>query len=181
MNTTTAKAAAQAAGVAVATIRAWCRTGVVAATKQAGRWIIDTASLTYRIALPALLRPVRKAVQLTAETITAVGGRRWTNPRTGQDRFYFNDWAEFAGLDVDYYKSGNVCGATLGGRGIANGRVAGILGKIAKVWFDTTDNSLHVTGWDANAVEVRYLDGQRDTVDLAARIRAGITAAVAAL
>jgi hypothetical protein len=46
MNTT---AAALQANVTVATIRTWCRCGVVAAVKQAGRWIIDTASLAHRI------------------------------------------------------------------------------------------------------------------------------------
>ncbi|MEU0783491.1 hypothetical protein ABZ341_18195 [Streptomyces sp. NPDC006173] len=46
--TTTALAATQA-NVTVATIRAWCRHGVIAAVKTAGRWVIDTASLAHRI------------------------------------------------------------------------------------------------------------------------------------
>lgn len=48
MNTT---AAAAHAGVTVATIRAWCRRSVIAATKRAGRWVIEAASLARRIAL----------------------------------------------------------------------------------------------------------------------------------
>ena len=52
---TTAEAARQA-GVTVATVRAWCRIGAVAATKTNGRWNIDPDSLAHRIALPALLR-----------------------------------------------------------------------------------------------------------------------------
>lgn len=56
--TTTASAAAQA-GVTVATIRTWCRRGVITATKQAGRWIIDSVSLTARIAIGAWKRPTR--------------------------------------------------------------------------------------------------------------------------
>jgi SWIM zinc finger len=52
---TTAEAARQA-GVTVATVRAWCRIGAVAATKVSGRWAIDADSLAHRIALPALLR-----------------------------------------------------------------------------------------------------------------------------
>mgnify|MGYP003577476421 FL=1 len=56
--TTTAVAAAQA-GVTVATIRTWCRIGAVAAIKQAGRWVIDTASLAHRIAISAWKRPTR--------------------------------------------------------------------------------------------------------------------------
>lgn len=69
---TTAAAAAQA-GVTVATIRTWCRRGVIAATKTAGRWIIDTASLTHRIAIGAMRArkatpvPQPKPTRLTPE------------------------------------------------------------------------------------------------------------------
>ncbi|MFB8443616.1 hypothetical protein ACFC7A_31680 [Streptomyces niveus] len=48
MNTT---AAAAEANVTVTTIRTWCRNGAVAATKRAGRWVIDNDSLTRRIAI----------------------------------------------------------------------------------------------------------------------------------
>ena len=48
MNTT---AAAAQAHVTPATIRTWCRKGVIAAIKSAGRWIIEAASLTRRITL----------------------------------------------------------------------------------------------------------------------------------
>ncbi|WNI19234.1 helix-turn-helix domain-containing protein [Actinacidiphila sp. ITFR-21] len=51
MNTT---AAALQAGVTTATIRTWCRRGVIAATKTAGRWVIDAASLAHRITIGAL-------------------------------------------------------------------------------------------------------------------------------
>ncbi|WP_406123027.1 helix-turn-helix domain-containing protein [Streptomyces canus] len=47
MNTTTAAAQAN---VSLTTIRTWCRTGAIAAVKQAGRWIIDGASLAARVA-----------------------------------------------------------------------------------------------------------------------------------
>jgi hypothetical protein len=50
MNSTTA---AQTAKVTVATIRTWCRRGVIAAVKTSGRWIIEAASLAHRIALGA--------------------------------------------------------------------------------------------------------------------------------
>lgn len=50
MNTT---AAATQAKVTVATIRTWCRRGVVAAVKVAGRWVIDTTSLARRIEIGA--------------------------------------------------------------------------------------------------------------------------------
>lgn len=81
MNTTTA---ATQAHVTVATIRTWCRNGVITATKQAGRWIIDTASLAARIAIGALKRPARKETRpmldLTATyTFTHAGA---TEPTT---------------------------------------------------------------------------------------------------
>lgn len=67
MNTAAAAIEAQ---VTVATIRAWCRTGVVAATKAAGRWIIDTASLARRIAIGAMrTRKQASMLDLTAVTI----------------------------------------------------------------------------------------------------------------
>jgi hypothetical protein len=44
-------AAAIEANVTVETIHTWCRIGAVAALKQAGRWVIDAASLAHRIAI----------------------------------------------------------------------------------------------------------------------------------
>lgn len=67
MNTTTAAAQAN---VTVATIRTWCRRGVIAAVKQAGRWIIDTASLAHRI---------------------EIGTRRMTDPTHGIDEATLGD------------------------------------------------------------------------------------------
>lgn len=52
MDTTTA---ANSAGVTVATIRHWCRYGAVTATKVAGRWVIDEASLAHRITIGATM------------------------------------------------------------------------------------------------------------------------------
>lgn len=67
MNTTAAAIEAQ---VTVATIRTWCRKGVIAATKTAGRWIINSASLAARIAIGAMKRPARQeaapVIDLTA-------------------------------------------------------------------------------------------------------------------
>lgn len=57
MNTTTA---AQQAGVTIPTIRHWCRYGAIAATKTAGRWTIDPASLNRRIQIGTQQR-ARKA------------------------------------------------------------------------------------------------------------------------
>jgi hypothetical protein len=56
----TTNAAAAHAGVAISTIRTWCRKGAVAASKLTGRWIIEAASLAHRINLgekPATPKP----------------------------------------------------------------------------------------------------------------------------
>ncbi|MEU0979073.1 hypothetical protein ABZ488_07620 [Streptomyces griseus] len=60
MNTT---AAALQANVTTNTIRTWARRGIIAATKTAGRWIIDTASLARRIAIGN--RRIRKQATVT--------------------------------------------------------------------------------------------------------------------
>jgi hypothetical protein len=176
MNTTLAAAQAN---VTVDTVRTWCRVGAVAAVKQAGRWIIDAASLAARIAIGKMKRPAKPAA-LTVAAMVAIGGRRWQ--RNGMDRVYINDWAEFAGLETSHYKSGNVSGASFKGRGIANGRVAGFVGAIDKVYFDAADGQLHARYYDgARSYEIRFLDGVRQTFDLVDLTFAGIKAAVAAL
>lgn len=175
MNTT---AAALEAHVTIDTIRTWCRVGAVAAVKQAGRWIIDSASLSARIAIGKMKRPARPIV-FSTETMTAIGGKRWQ--KNGMDRVYINDWAEFAGVEVHRYNTGNVSYAAIGGRGIANGRAHGLLDAVDKVWFDATDGRLHFRHYGADAYEIRYLDGERNYLDLLTSITAGIRAAIAAL
>ncbi|MET9150025.1 helix-turn-helix domain-containing protein [Streptomyces griseoflavus] len=81
MNTT---AAATQANVTVATIRTWCRRGVIAAAKTAGKWVIDTASLAARIAIGAMR--ARKAkpmdINLTATYIYDAPGPHGAEPTT---------------------------------------------------------------------------------------------------
>ncbi|MEV5451624.1 helix-turn-helix domain-containing protein [Streptomyces sp. NPDC052535] len=78
MNTTTA---ATQANVTVATIRTWCRRGVITATKQAGRWTIDPASLARRIEIGARMN--RPTTRYTVTTTTDIYGRpTWSVART---------------------------------------------------------------------------------------------------
>jgi hypothetical protein len=176
MNTT---AAATEAHVTTATIRSWCRRGVIAATKQAGRWIIDTASLAARIAIGKMKRPARP-VAITPEALIAIGGRRWT--KNGHDRIYINDWAEFAGLETSHYNTGNVSSASFQGRSIANGRVGGILNAISSIYFDVAEGRFFgYWSYDARAFEIRYRSGDRDCLDLVNLTIAGIRTAIAAL
>ncbi|MEU0200888.1 MULTISPECIES: hypothetical protein [unclassified Streptomyces] len=138
MNTT---AAAIQANVTTDTIRTWCRIGAVAAIKQAGRWVIDAASLAHRIAIGKLRRRKERPLQFTVDTMTAIGGSRWT--KAGKDRVYINDWAAFAGLEVEHYKSGNISWAAWRGEKISNSQAYKLLGSIDKVWFDAADGKLH--------------------------------------
>lgn len=64
----------------------------------------------------------------------------WTHPSTGKVRRYINDWHEEAGIEVEYYNSGNVREAALDGYKISN---AAFKHLDAKLWLDEDDN-LHV-------------------------------------
>ncbi|CAL9368986.1 hypothetical protein [Streptomyces sp. enrichment culture] len=79
MNTTTA---ATQAGVTVATIRTWCRNGVVAAVKAAGRWAIDAASLARRIEIGAR-RMTQPTQELDENTLRIVRLARLARPHHG--------------------------------------------------------------------------------------------------
>jgi hypothetical protein len=76
----TTSAAAALAGVAISTIRTWCRKGAVAASRTTGRWMIEARSLTRRINLgrgidgdaqPAPLTEVKGTVPEVADIETA--------------------------------------------------------------------------------------------------------------
>ncbi len=166
MNTT---AAALEAGVSVATIRNWCRAGVVKAAKTAGQWIIDAASLARRIALG---KPAKKTVVFTAEAMVAIGGSRWV--KNGMDRVYINDWARFIGLETSHYNTGNIASAKLDGERISNSEAGRLLGMVDKVYFDAADGQVHIKwGWG----QARSMD--RDDVKYA--ITMGIRNEIAAL
>lgn len=171
MTALTATAAAQQAGVTVATIRTWCRRGVVAATKVAGRWVIDAASLARRIAL-GIRKPAPKPVVLSVETLTAIGGSRWT--KAGKDRVYINGWARFIGLEVATYKTGNISAAWLGDDKISNSEAGRLLGAVHKVYYDVADGKVHIQ-WGHTSP--RTMD--RD--EIAEAIFSGIRAEIAAL
>ncbi|NNJ04134.1 helix-turn-helix domain-containing protein [Streptomyces sp. PKU-MA01144] len=171
MNTTTA---ATQAHVTVATIRTWCRRGVIAAAKVAGKWVIDTASLAHRIAIGTMKTPKKPApkVVYSVETMTAIGGRRWQ--RGNMDRVYLNDYATVPGLELDHYNTGSISGAALDGSGISNAEGGRLATAVDKVYFDATDGKVYIKwGWG----NPRSLD--RD--EIAARIFGAVRAAITAL
>ncbi|MFF2100928.1 hypothetical protein [Streptomyces sp. NPDC058202] len=169
MNTTLA---AVEAHVSVDTVRAWCRRGVVTATKAAGRWVIDATSLAARIAIGAMKRPAKKAIAYTVETMTAIGGSRWT--KAGHDRVYINDWAQYLPLEINRYNTGNISWAAWEGDTVANRQAGLLLGSLDKVWFDAADGKLHARyGYTESRIATRE--------QVWAHVAAGIRAAIAAL
>ena len=64
----------------------------------------------------------------------------WVHPKTGEHRFYIQNWREAIGLSVDFYKSGNVRAASLNGIKISNSTAERLY---MKLWFDT-EKRLHV-------------------------------------
>ncbi|GAA2680034.1 hypothetical protein GCM10010400_49250 [Streptomyces aculeolatus] len=163
MNTT---AAATKARRTAATIRTWCRRGVVEAAKVSGRWVIDEASLDYRLSLDTP-RPIVYSV----ETMTAIGGNEWA--RYGKHRVYL-DWQQFAGLEIHRYNTGNISSASLGGEHISNSEARRLMGAVDKLYFDAADNKLHIQ-WGYSTLRRTALD------DLADHIFTGVRTAVAAL
>lgn len=168
MDTTTAATKARRT---VATIRTWCRRGVITATKRAGRWTIDATSLDYRLSLD-------KPRPLTADHFIALGGRRWT--RGDHDRVYINNWTAFSTLETTHYGTGRVSSACFNGHPIANSRVSGILNAVSSVYYDVNAGDIVVWHRGATELDVRYLHGERDTVNLVAIIGRNLRAAAAA-
>lgn len=68
----TTTAAATQAGVTTATIRTWCRIGAVTATKTAGRWVIESASLTHRITIGTWRKSMTQQPTYRIEEATTV-------------------------------------------------------------------------------------------------------------
>lgn len=83
-------------------------------------------------------------MKLNEKQITALedkGFKRWT--KGNMDRLYIN--AETLGLELDYYKSGNISGATYRGETISNRRGGEM--KQAKTYIDIETGELHATNW----------------------------------
>ena len=76
------------------------------------------------------------------EALTKKFGR-WTKKGSNgkvYDRIYFN--AKDLGMEVSYYRSGNISSAAVDGESISNCEARRIMGS--KAYFDLTDNTLHM-------------------------------------
>lgn len=93
-----------------------------------------------------------------AADIIAIGGKEWRTAT--KHRVYLNNWQELAGLEIEHYKSGNICSATLDGERISNSRAA----KLAA-------GSIY---WEAGTLRAQGVDP-----DLTARVAAAVAQRVA--
>lgn len=169
MNTT---AAAETANVTIPTIRRWCRTAQITATKISGRWTIDETSLEQKMAARTAKTKAPQPRELTVENLIAIGGSLWE--RNGMRRVYINEWRTFAGLELSFYNTGNICGGTWQGEGVSNSQAGKLAGCIEKLWFDADDGLLHCRyGWSESRVASKE--------EVLAAATAGIRAAVNAL
>ena len=76
------------------------------------------------------------------EALTKKFGR-WTKKGSNgkvYDRIYFN--GTDLGMEVSYYRSGNISSAAVDGESISNCEARRIMGS--KAYFDLTDNTLHM-------------------------------------
>ena len=69
--------------------------------------------------------------------LEAKGFKRWT--KAGFDRMYIN--ASALGLDCDYYKTGNISGATFRGNHVSNCEARRM--KAAKTYVDIKTGTVH--------------------------------------
>lgn len=87
------------------------------------------------------------------------GFKRWT--KGTMDRLYIN--AETLGLELDYYKTGNICSAIYRGESISNNMAREM--KAAKTYVDITDGTVHSTSWTLQKDVEIMLDDTMEEVE----------------
>jgi hypothetical protein len=81
---------------------------------------------------------------VTLKGLIRAGGNRWQ--KNQMDRVYFNNLGSRSGLDVDYYKSGNIYSAAVQGKGISNSRAREVVASLrdAKLFYDRQTRSMNL-------------------------------------
>lgn len=106
----------------------------------------------------------------TTQQITAIGGRESTT-RTGEHRVYLNNWADLAGLEINYYGNGrSIRAAAFQGATISNTKASRL--TAARVYLDVATGTIR-TSIRRIAEEARLDIGD----DLVRAVVAGIRAA----
>lgn len=104
----------------------------------------------------------------TETQMIRIGGRLWEG-RNGTRRVYLNDWTPLVGLEIEHYKSGNICHATLDGEEISNSRAYKLLSNTRVYWQDgaiytNIRETAEYARLDGNAMVERLLAGIADAV-----------------
>lgn len=111
---------------------------------------------------------------MNIDKMKSIGGREWI--KGDYHRIYFNlDFmADCINLDLDFYKTGNICSARLDGERISNCQAKRILTKLdGKFWYDVKTESFMIKEVDrdyAKQIEQAILDKiqiTEDTMELA--------------
>lgn len=80
------------------------------------------------------------------EKLILAGGNEWK--KDGKHRIYFNDLNDLIGLEVYYYKSGNVSSAKLNGESISNSEARRIMSALGgSFYYDVTLGEWESTKW----------------------------------
>lgn len=73
-------------------------------------------------------------------------GKKWVHPKTGEVRYYVNSAWKYGGLELDFYKTGNISSAVLDGEGISNSQGRRLMHSIDKCWIAEGTEEVHVIG-----------------------------------
>ena len=111
-----------------------------------------------------LLNTTLSIATATVDQLEAIGGHPWRNPG-GTVRVYFNDLPELFGLDLSFYKTGNVNRARLDGQTISNSQAGRYLASFEsmKVWVE--DGKLHCRARLRPLVDCDYVGVFADALD----------------
>lgn len=79
----------------------------------------------------------------TISQLTAAGGVEWQ--KGGHHRVYFNDLAALVGLEVRFFKTGNISAAKLKGTEMSNTKATRMYNNLtsSKFYFDMADGKFH--------------------------------------
>jgi hypothetical protein len=115
----------------------------------------------------------------TAAVLLAAGANHWNSPDGSKCRFYLNELSEAAGLQLSFYRTGNICSASWRGERVSNGEGGKRQGDLNgfKAYIDANDLTiLHVRSGQARpSYSTDY--AKLIAVGLVARIRAAATPA----
>jgi len=83
----------------------------------------------------------KEGSKMDIQRLIGIGGSEWI--KDGYHRIYFNldIMTEMIGLDLSFYKTGNIQSARLNGETISNSKAKGLLMSInGKFWYDVKND-----------------------------------------